>query len=193
MLQLSHSKFKIVVLNDPNYSPSSLDNTVKHDAVYFLNETERDVVSSKHAVQVFDDEGLKRSCILLAPGGASGIHEHSAVIVNESCIIAVGQHIASLAIPTLELQWSKCVDWATCFGVYFCEEHDCLVSHGELEVTRLTREGRIEWQSSGADIFTNGFEILANAVHVTDWDDQDYWFDIHTGKDIKPNSYPASD
>ena len=193
MLQLSHTKFGIVVFDDPNYSLSSVDNVVRHDDAYVLDQNDREPVSSKHVVQIFHDEGPQRSCILLAPGGASGVHEHSAIIVKESCIIAVGSHIASLAIPTLQLQWSKCVDSATCFGVYFCEDYDCLISHGELDITRLTCEGRIEWQSSGADIFTNGFHIFDDIVRAIDWNDKHYWFDIHTGKEIEPKSHLAND
>ena len=72
------------------------------------------------------------SCILTAVGGATGIHDHSALICGDSCIIAVGPFMCSLHIPSLDLEWKAEVDWATCFGVYYSAKHHCLISHGEL-------------------------------------------------------------
>jgi hypothetical protein len=37
-----------------------------------------------------------------------------------------------LALPSFKLLWHRQVDHATCFGVYFSANHDCLISHGEL-------------------------------------------------------------
>ena len=40
----------------------------------------------------------------------------------------------------------------TCFGIHFLDED--YVIHGELEITRLDKDGKIVWQYIGRDIWT---------------------------------------
>jgi hypothetical protein len=51
-----------------------------------------------------------------------------------------------------------------------------------LEVAGVSYGGGILWRFSGADIFTNGFELSHHHVDVIDWNDNRYRIDLATGK-----------
>ena len=71
---------------------------------------------------------------------------------------------------------------ATCFGVYHSLKHKCFISHGELEIARVSYSGEIIWQASGKDIFTNGFVLHDDYIETIDFNDQQYRIDIETGR-----------
>jgi hypothetical protein len=76
--------------------------------------------------------------------------------------------LCSLSLPTLDLTRATKVDKATCFGVYYCPEHDCLLSHGELQVARVSLKGEIVWSASGRDVFSEGFRIVGDHIEAID-------------------------
>jgi hypothetical protein len=80
-----------------------------------------------------------------------------------------------------EIEWFVQVDAATCFGIYFDVPHSALISHGELEIARLSYDGAILWSRSGADIFSEGFSMLPGYVEAIDFNGQAYRFDYETG------------
>jgi hypothetical protein len=121
-------------------------------------------------------------CLLTAGGGASRVHEHSAVLIDDHCYVGVGDTLCALSIPHLRLEWHRKVDWATCFGVYFSPKHNCLLSHGELEISRIELDGRIVWQTGGRDIFSEGFRHDDDMIEVTDFYRTTYRISIATGK-----------
>jgi len=183
MLQLTTGNIRVEITDDPTHTVGSADNVHSYDHEYHLDDARAEyAVTSRHAVRVCDDNGLIASCILLAGAGSSGIHDHSAIIHDRSCIVAVGQFMTSLAIPTLKMNWSTQTDDATCFGVYHSPNHGCLFSHGELLIARVSYDGTIAWQAGGADIFTNGFQLDGSAVRVVDFNDRQYTIDVETGR-----------
>jgi hypothetical protein len=175
--------YRITLLDDPGYEVGSADNVRSYDREHDLDNARGVYLTSCHALRVSKNERLIASCILLASRGPSGIHENSAIIHNDSCIIAVGAYMVSVHIPTLELQWATESDAATCFGVYHSEKHQCFISHGELEIARVSLDGQIIWRSGGADIFTNGFTLHNDYVNVLDWNHKEYNFDIEFGRE----------
>jgi hypothetical protein len=66
--------------------------------------------------------------------------------------------------------------------VYHSPQHDCLLSHGELEVARVSLSGEIVWGASGKDIFTEGFQIVGDHVEAIDFNHEVYRIDIATGR-----------
>jgi hypothetical protein len=90
--------------------------------------------------------------------------------------------LCSLSLPTLELKWATKVDTATCFGVYYCPQDNCLVSHGECEIARARLSGEIVWSASGRDIFSEGFRIVGDHVEAVDFYNGVYRIDIVTGR-----------
>ncbi len=144
MLELIAGKYRVIIANDPTHTVGSADNVNSYGHECYLDETRAEYsLTSRHAVRFFVENELITTCILMAGGGASGIHEDSAIIHDESCIIAVGPFLASLKIPTLDLEWKCQTDTATCFGVYRSEKHRCFISHGELEIARCPTMGKL--------------------------------------------------
>jgi hypothetical protein len=181
MLILKNAEYEIIVENDDTYTSGSADNARSYDSEYSFNE-QSFYPSSKHSVTVKSGDQILGSRILLADGGTSGVHEHSALLHKNSCVVAVGPFMCSLRIPSLELEWKAKVDMATCFGVYYSARHHCFISHGELEISRVEHDGRVLWKAGGKDIFTNGFELHENHVEVVDWNNERYHVDIETGE-----------
>ena len=180
MLILQNNRYEIVIANDSSYLLDSIDNLRSYDTEYLLGDKSVQP-SSQHSVVVKDNSRILRTCILLADGGATGIQQQSALIHHDSCIVAVGPFLCSLCIPTLELELSTKVDFATCFGVYYSEKHNCFISHGELVIARVEHDGKLLWQSGGKDIFTNGFELHDDHIETIDFNDERYCVNMQTG------------
>lgn len=184
MVEFKSSSCKLTIFNEPAYTEGSADNLRRYDKVYNFSKEFRP--SSLHGVNV-DADGHSYSCIVLAGGGASGVHAHSAAINGSECYIAVGDMVCCLTLPGLELKWATQADSATCFGVYFSSKHQCLLIHGELGISRLTLSGEIKWSAGGADIFTEGFSIYDDQVEAIDFDHRKYCFNIETGREEEAN------
>ncbi len=180
VVELASGSCVVTLLDDPTYTPGSADNVRRYDREYCLVKEYRPV--SQYGLVCRHSDGTTHSCILLAGGGASRVHDHSAVIVNGACFVGVGDMLCSLSLPILDLRWATRVDTATCFGVYYCPQHDCLLSHGELEIARLRLSGEIVWSASGRDIFSEGFRIMGNDVEAIDFYHGVYRIDIATGR-----------
>ena len=176
-MEITAGSLVVRLLNDTNYTPGSADNTHVYSRVYDLTEWAYRP-SSKHVVICIEPDELEHSCILLGESGATGIHEHSAVVVGLRCFVAVGDAICSLSLPDLKLEWSTKVDEITCFGIYYSRDHDCLLSHGELEIARVSLSGEIAWSKGGKDIFTGCFQLAKDHVEVVDFNRHIHRFDI---------------
>jgi hypothetical protein len=172
--------FNLTLLDEPTYTAGSADNVRSYDRLYcFAREYQP---SSRHGLICRKPDGTEHSCVLLAAGGATGVHEHSAVGFNDCCFVAVGDMVCSLSLPVLDLKWATKVDAVTCFGVYYSQKHNCLLAHGELEIARLNLRGDIAWSASGMDIFSEGFRVVGDHVQVIDFYHQHYRIDIATGR-----------
>lgn len=171
--------FVLTLLDDPTYSPGSADNLRAYGREYSFSEKYQP--NSKYGVSCQRRDESTHSCILLAAAGATRVNSKSAVIVGEHCFVAIGDTICSLTLPDLEMLWAKKVDTATCFGVYHLPNHNCLISHGELEIARLSLNGDVVWSAGGKDIFSEGFRLSGEYVEAVDFYHEVYRFDISTG------------
>jgi hypothetical protein len=163
------------------YDPKSADGIRKYQQTYDLSDG---CQSSAHGVVVSGDDKLIASAVILAGGGASTIHAHSAFVQSSShLLLAVGPHVACLALPNLDLVWATKTDSATCFGVHPIPHTTDFISHGELEISRLNRDGKILWQNSGRDIFTGSIRV-DDKVEVYDFEDHPCIFDLATGVQV---------
>jgi hypothetical protein len=161
-------EYDLELVDEPIYTPGSADNVRSYAHEYdFTDAPYRP--SSRHGLVLRQGGVVRQSCILLAAGGASGVHEHSIAIVGETCFVAVGDTIYSLALPSFDLLWHRQVDHATCLGVYFSANHHCLISHGELEIARVSLSGEVVWSSGGADIFSEGIKVFPDYVEAVDF------------------------
>lgn len=179
-MELRCGSLTLALFNEPTYTTGSADNVRSYEREYNFARGYRP--SSVHGLICREPDGSEHSCVLLAGGGASGVHEHSAIAVNGRSFVAIGDMLCSLSPPTLEMEWATKVDWATCFGVYYSPEYDCLLSHGELEIARVSLAGEVIWSAGGMDIFTEGFRVVGDYVEAIDFYHQLYRFEIGTGR-----------
>jgi hypothetical protein len=97
MLRLSHRQLEVRIDNDPSFTFGSVDNPHAYDHAYRLDDEPYNP-TSLHTVRVTqENDKAIASCILGASGGASGVHEHSAIIHGDSLLIAVGPFVAFAA------------------------------------------------------------------------------------------------
>src|SRR5262249_42946512 len=159
----------------PTYSFGSADNPRTYDTETRLDSENP---TSAHGVRL---DG-KWSAIFEASGGPSTVHQHSAIEVDGRLYLAVGDRVVCLNLVTGLKEWSRHVDLATCFGVYWDCLHEALISHGELQISRLSLTVDEIWSVAGADIFTEGFKCLDKGIEVIDFNRSVYLFDYRTGR-----------
>lgn len=179
-LHLQYSDKEVVIRDESNYSSRPADNVRAYDTEYFLSN-EREAIN-QHSITLLDHDGASHSCILSASGGGSTVHDQSALIHENTLYVAVGSQLCALALPALSLLWNTQVDSATCFGVLYSAKHNCLISHGELDIARIELDGAVTWNQSGRDIFTGELLLEHDQVKVTDWNHDLYVFVIGDGR-----------
>lgn len=173
-LVLETREGQVEIIDEPTYSFGSADNLRKYDTEIRLDRAN---LSSVHGVRA----NGKWSAVFGASGGCSGVHQHSAVEVDRRLYLAVGDQVVCLNLVTGLTEWSRRVDPATCFGVYWDCLHEALISHGELQISRLSLAGDEIWSADGADIFSEGFRCLSNGIEVIDFNRSVYLFDYRSG------------
>ena len=165
----------IELIDESTYSFGSTDNARSYPFAKNLAPQVRS--SSVHGL-LLNGEPL---AVFANGGGASAVHEHSGVYVNGSLYIAVGDSVVCLNPSPFQYKWSLQVDSATCFGVYYQGHHHALISHGELEIARISEDGQLLWSASGADVFSEGFSLLPHFIEVVDFNGQTYRFQYEHG------------
>jgi hypothetical protein len=168
----------IYISEDDEYRFESSDNSYNYRAVY-LNGGD---ITSKVGVQVFEGKKLISDCLIGAAGGATGVYANSTLISNGGLVICCSDSVFKLSIPDLKLEWVTKADMATCFEIFYLDE-DYIV-HGELQITRLDKNGNIVWQQSGRDIFTtldgiDTFQVTDELIIAKDFQNYTYKFDYN--------------
>jgi hypothetical protein len=176
IMRLRDGNCQIELADDPTYTPNSVDNIHGYSHEYILDEPSQ--WSSKCSVSVFP---AQTSCILLASCGTR-VHEHSGIAHNGKLYVVVGNQLCCLSLPNLEKRWSIRADTATCFGVYASSRSESLVVHGELEISKVSLDGRMIWSASGGDIFTGELKIYEDRIEVADFNNGQYRIDVASGK-----------
>ncbi|MHC2144067.1 hypothetical protein [Pseudomonas alkylphenolica] len=166
----------IEIVDEPTYSFNSTDNAQPYALEILLTDKS---ITSIHGVKLNGVSIL----VIGAGGGCTAIHKHSVLVLDDKLYLAVGDHIACLSLELpYQLLWSVQVDSATCFGIHYENQQGALLSHGELEITRLSMDGVIIWQVSGADIFSENFCLTADYIEAVDFNMSIYRFDYVTGE-----------
>jgi hypothetical protein len=184
-LTLPHEGHEIVITAEapdiPRYEERCADNTCAPEEEHFFGDDSYRP-SSRHRVVVKQHDTTLASRVLLAEGGCSGVHTHTAFVRGDTCFVAVGPFVCALQLPTLRLIWHARTDAATCFGIYDATGYASIISHGELEIARLSYSGQLIWSASGRDIFSEGFELHDDHAEATDFGGTRYRFDLETGQ-----------
>ena len=187
MKTLHYRDFIVEIISDDTFKKDSSDNVFHYDLVYCDTESPDYEPSSKHGVMLKENDKIIISAILCGVGGATGIHDNSAIIDNDNLFVCVANKIFSLSLPDLQLNWIINPDWASCFQI-FKTQHGTIV-HGETEISSIDLSGKILWSFSGADIFVtpesgNEIELKEDYINLVDWNGKKYQID-YNGKLIK--------
>jgi hypothetical protein len=178
-MRVSFKEYTIDIIDDSNYTLNSADNVAFYDIEYFdgMTNTDRVYPTSKHGIRVSNDEGELASAIICEIGGATTIHDNSVVITNDSILICCSDKIYSLSIPDLKLNWKKRFDAATCFAIH--PFNGDFVIHGELQITRIDKDGNEKWKFIARDIWVtpegnDALELKDNKIKLKDWEGYEY-------------------
>lgn len=111
----------------------------------------------------------------------TGIHSTSSLLSNDQLLVCCCDTVFCLRLPDLELNWQVKIDPATCFQIFQLQD-DYLI-HGEIEISRVDKNGNIKWHFSGADIFVspNGseeFKLDGNRILLNDFSGNSYILDF---------------
>jgi hypothetical protein len=180
-MQIQDGSYVLELLNEPTFVPGAADNFRSYAHEYVLVDVS--IVTSRHGLSCHSNERVLGSAVMLAGGGASGVHPHSMIARRRRCYVAVGDHVLCMQIPDLDLLWKTRADHATVFGIYFSPDGNGLVVHGELDISMLTMEGDLVWSQSGADIFSGEFILTTTHAEVEDWDKRRYRFRLTDGEE----------
>ncbi|MFY0673892.1 MAG: hypothetical protein JXQ87_10825 [Bacteroidia bacterium] len=169
------SDFQIKLFDENDYKLDSEDNWISYDKT-FLNEDDYSP-TSLIGIQLARDTVILKSFLIGASGGGTGLHKHSFTVNGSLLSICCSNSVFCFDLPKLNLNWVTKADGATCFGIYSYKDN--FIVHGELQVTRLSNQGKILWQQSGKDIFTTVegdtvFTINEEHILVKDWENNVY-------------------
>jgi len=176
---LEHSKCRLEIVSETDYQKGSADQKSAYDEVY---DNERGYqFASQFGIRLYQDDSLVKSALIRSTGGSSVMNENAVVLREDSLTLCCGSSLFNLSIPDLTLNWLTRADWATCFQV-FSHEDDFIV-HGELFISRVSKDGHLIWQNSGEDIFVNldglnEFWIDDSGIGARDWNGRIYKFDF---------------
>ena len=181
MNRYQFNEFRIEVCDEPTYKVESTDNNFIYSKHYFGNGGE-EYPTSKHGIKIFNDENEISSCIIIGSGGATGIYGNSSLINHDQLVICCCDTVFCLTVPNLSLKWKTQADQSTCFQV-FKKEEDYIV-HGEMQVTKLNKEGLKIWEFGGADIFVSidneeEFKLEDDGILLTDFAKTKYKIDYN--------------
>ena len=180
MIRYQFKKLTIEVLDEPSYKYDSTDNIFNYSKNH-IGAGAQAYPTSKHGVKIYRDDQIINSCIIIGSGGATGVHQNSSLVDNDQFLICCCDTIFCLSLSDLELKWKTQADQATCFEI-FKFQSDYIV-HGEIEISRLDKDGNIKWQFGGSDIFVsidNGdaFTLKADHIALKDFNNIKYKIDF---------------
>ena len=86
-----------------------------------------------------------------------------------------------MTLPNLALKWKTQADQATCFQIF--QYQDDYIIHGELQVTKLDKDGNKKWEFGSPDIFVNidneeEFKLEPDGISLTDFSKTKYKIDF---------------
>ena len=180
MNRYQYEDLTIEVFDEPTYKYGSADNNFNYSKHYFGAKGEN-YPTSKHGIKMFRDDFIVNSCIIIASGGATGVYQNSSLVDNDQLVICCCNTVFCLTLPDLDLKWKTCADQATCFQIF--KQQDDYIVHGELQVTKLDKNGQIKWEFGGADIFVSidneeEFRLDNDGILLTDFAKTKYKIDF---------------
>ena len=180
MNRYQYRDLTIELIDEPTYTFNSTDNKFIYSKHYF-GDGAKEYPTSKHGIKIYQNDQIIDSCILIGSGGATGIHKSSSLLDNEQLLLCCCDTIFCLTLPYLDLKWKTKSDQATCFQIF--KQQDDYIIHGELQVTKLDKDGNKKWEFGGSDIFVSidneeEFKIENDGILLTDFAKTKYKIDF---------------
>jgi hypothetical protein len=175
-----YNDLTIVVLDEPTFKLGSADNNFSYSKQYF-GENATEYPTSKHGIKIYQDDRIVDSCIIIGSGGATGIHKNSSLLDKDQLLVCCCDTVFCLTLPAFELKWKTQADLATCFQIF--GQQDDYIIHGELQITKLDKDGNKIWEFGGSDIFVSTeneeeFKIENDGILLTDFVKTKYKIDF---------------
>jgi hypothetical protein len=179
-MRFHRAPYTIEMVDQPDHTFGSTDNvrSYRHECA-----PAADFIASRHGFVCTEGGEVRGSAVIGGGGGATTPHEHSCVMLDDRCFVALGDSVCCLALPDLALLWRVQGDDATCFGLHLTHDERFLIVHGELEMRKLGLDGGTVWRYSGRDIFTGECVVGRDVVTVTDFEGGRYAIDLESGRD----------
>lgn len=174
----------VEIIDDKMYKYNSTDNKYRYNHIYFSED--REYLSSKHGILIWEDNKIVNSAVVLSSGGSTTILNDSYHIDNNFIIICCGNSLFSLSLFDLQLKWKTEIDWVTAFSI--TKMNDDYIVWGECTISRIDKNGKVIWKKEGSDIFVTldiercPFYIHDNYIFAESWDGGKYKFN-YDGKD----------
>ncbi|WP_276481541.1 hypothetical protein [Paraflavitalea pollutisoli] len=180
-IPLHYHDLSIEVFDDHLFADKG-DQALQYDHVYQPDQHKKFMPVSQQAVVVYRNDVKIASTILLAAAGATSATRDSIVIDEGNLVTRCCNIVFSLALPWLTLNWMTEADCATCFSIHPFQ--DGYITHGELSIARIDRNGNVCWSFSGADIFVrlegeNPFQLYDDHIALTDFNGRQYKIDYN--------------
>lgn len=182
----------ITISEDKSYRINEGYNKSKYDFEYYSGDCLHNYESGFYeqcSIKISEDNNFIRSVILHSFGGNTFKEKDFFIVENDNIIILIGNSLFCLELSTLKKVWTVECDESLCFGVYGFD--DGYITHGEVVISKINKEGRLEWKFYGRDIFVTpedkeNFFVSKNIISVTDWVNNVYLIDVN-GKEIRVN------
>ena len=167
-------EYQIEINYDETYNNKNA-NLSKYDYVY--DDNSGHVLPTMFRIKTFKDNELLKSAIIASIGGGMPDYKNTTIFESERILVCCSNSIFCLSIPELNLVWKRQADHGWCFGIY--KYQDSYIVHGEVEISRIGKDGNIIWQKSGADIFTTksgekSFELTDDFIIANDFENRVY-------------------
>ncbi len=139
-------------------------------------------ITTAYKIEVCENYETIKTCLITGSEGVTTVYESMFCIDDDRIVLCCSNLIYCLEIPTLKLLWKTKADTICCFQIF--KMNSRYITHGELEISCLDENGTLLWQQSGRDMFasldgTNEFEVTADYIFATDWDNNSYRFDFN--------------
>jgi hypothetical protein len=170
------TNYEVEIIDEPEIN----DPSVNYSTRYLLGEVYQN--SPQYGIHLKSPRGEHNSCLVLADGGSTSVHEHSAVIHQQNLYIAIGNMLCCFDLPSLNLRWHCKVDDSMCYAVYLTPDGYSLLTHGELTINRVGFTGQVSWHVSGKDIFLEPFTLRSDCIEVVDFNQEKYEIKIDDGR-----------
>ena len=180
MNRYDYKNLVIEIVNEPTFTPGSADNAFQYSKCYYASDAQ-EYQTSKHGIRIYTEGQLINDCIVIGSGGATGIYENSSIVDCDEILVCCCDTVFCLTVSNLELKWRTRADEATCFTIHKLD-NDYIV-YGELQISRLDRNGNIIWSFGGADIFVSldeeeSFKLEADHIALSDFNKKKYKIDF---------------